>query len=185
MNENPISITTLNDFIFCPVSIYFHALYSDINKMTYYSTDQINGLNAHKSVDEGSYPLANTLKSLDVYCEKYNLIGKIDIYNKATKTLTERKKKVNVIYDGYVFQLYAQCFAMREMGYQIEKMIIHSIDDNKNYPIVLPECNPEMLQKFETLINAINNFDLSNFIQTNGEKCGHCIYSPYCDRSVE
>lgn len=27
--ENPILITWLNDFIFCPVSIYFHSLYKE------------------------------------------------------------------------------------------------------------------------------------------------------------
>lgn len=184
MSENPITITSLNDFIFCPVSIYFHALYSDINKIAYYSTDQTNGLNAHKSIDNKSYPVANTIKSLEVYCEKYNLIGKIDIYNKTTKTLTERKKKVNVIYDGYVFQLYAQYFAMTEMGYDVKRLTIHSIDDNKNYPIKLPENSPELFAKFESTISAIKNFDLSSFNQTNGEKCAHCIYSPYCDRGV-
>ena len=29
MSEQPLSISNLNDFIFCPVSIYFHSL--DIN----------------------------------------------------------------------------------------------------------------------------------------------------------
>lgn len=34
MSETPINITALNDFIFCPLSIYFHLLYDDIDKMT-------------------------------------------------------------------------------------------------------------------------------------------------------
>ena len=29
MSENPILISNLNDFIFCPVSIYFHSLEKD------------------------------------------------------------------------------------------------------------------------------------------------------------
>ena len=33
MSELPLSISNLNDFIFCPVSIYFHGLDSDTDKM--------------------------------------------------------------------------------------------------------------------------------------------------------
>ena len=184
MSENPISISLLNDFIFCPISIYFHSLYSDLDKMTYYSSYQTNGLAAHKSVDDRSYPAANTVKSLEIYSEKYNLIGKIDIYNKATKTLIERKKKVKRIYAGYVFQLYAQYFAMCEAGYKINNLVIHSIDDNKNYYIDLPSENIEMLNAFEKTINDFASFNPSKFVQTNKEKCGNCIYAPYCDREV-
>lgn len=184
MSENPITITSLNDFIFCPVSIYFHGLYGDVEKMSYYSTDQIDGLNAHKSVDNKTYSVAKTIKGLEVYCEKYNLIGKIDVYNESTKTLVERKKKVKVIYDGYIYQLYGQYFAMTEMGYKIEQLVIYSIDDNKSYPIDLPENNKELFEKFESTIRAMQNFDITNFTQENGEKCAHCIYSPYCDRGI-
>ena len=184
MSENPINITNLNDFIFCPVSIYFHSLYADMDRMIYHSTDQTNGINAHKAVDDRSYPVANTIKSLEVYSEKYNLVGKIDIYNKSTKTLTERKKKIKEIYDGYVFQLYAQYFAMIEMGYEVDRLVIHSIDDNKNYDIDLPENNEEAFHKFERTIAEIHRFDINSFSQTNREKCSHCIYCPYCDRGA-
>lgn len=184
MSETPIFITALNDFIFCPVSIYFHSLYDGLDKLTYCSTDQTNGIAAHKSVDNASYSAANTVKSMEVYCEKYNLIGKIDIYNKITKTLTERKKKVKVIYDGYIFQLYAQYFAMSEMGYEVKQLRIHSMDDNKNYPIDLPESNPVMLERFENTVRAMEEFDFDGFVQTNREKCARCIYAPVCDREV-
>lgn len=184
MSETPLNITALNDFIFCPLSIYFHSLYGDMEKLTYQSTDQTNGTNAHRFVDDKSYSISNCIKNLEVYCERYNLIGKIDIYNKSTKSLIECKKKVKQIYDGYIFQLYAQYFAMTEMGYQVEKLVIYSIDDKKNYPINLPESDPEMLKKFENTVNNFENFDFDGFIQINHEKCAHCIYAPYCDREV-
>ncbi len=184
MSENPLNITALNDFVFCPMSIYFHNLYGDMERMTYQSTAQINGAKAHEAVDNKTYSAANTIKSLEVFSEKYNLIGKIDIYNKATKTLIERKKKIKQIYDGYVFQIYAQYFAMLEMGYEVDRLIIHSIDDNKNYPVDLPELNIVMFKKFEKIIDDINSFNMNSFFQTNGEKCKHCIYSPYCDREA-
>lgn len=41
--ENPIAITKLNDFIFCPASIYFHNLFGDTEKIMYQSERQING----------------------------------------------------------------------------------------------------------------------------------------------
>lgn len=184
MSEAPIGITALNDFTFCPLSIYFHSLYGDMDKMIYCSTAQTDGENAHRAVDSKSYPVANTVKGLEVYSEKYNLIGKIDIYNKATKVLTERKKKVKTVYDGYVFQLYAQYFAMTEMGYEIKKLQIHSMDDNKTYQVDLPEQAPEMLKKFENTVAEFENFDFDGFLQTNPKKCANCIYAPYCDRGL-
>lgn len=33
--EDLIKITQINDFIFCPISIYFHSLYGDREKTTY------------------------------------------------------------------------------------------------------------------------------------------------------
>ena len=60
------------------------------------------------------------------------------IYLMLTKTLIERKKKITTIYDGYVFQLYAQYYCLIEMGYLVEKIQFYSFDSNKTYPIKLP-----------------------------------------------
>ncbi|MBQ4511138.1 MAG: type V CRISPR-associated protein Cas4 [Clostridia bacterium] len=183
--ENPISISMLNDFIFCPVSIYFHSLYSGVEKNLYQGKSQINGTKAHETIDNNT--LSNKkdfLYAKEVYCEKYGLIGKIDCYDINSKTLVERKKKVTTVYDGYIYQIYAQYFAMTEMGYDVERLIIHSIDDNKNYNIDLPERNKNMLLKFESVIQQMKDFDMDNFYQTNAEKCKKCIYAPYCDREV-
>ena len=49
--ENPISITMLNDFVFCPVSIYFHNLYQGVEKNLYQGKSQINGTKAHETID--------------------------------------------------------------------------------------------------------------------------------------
>lgn len=50
--EEIILISYLNDFIFCPVSIYFHKLYGAMDKTVYQSTFQINGINAHIQNDK-------------------------------------------------------------------------------------------------------------------------------------
>ncbi len=42
MSEQTIAISQLNDFVFCPVSIYFHQLYYDTETTLYQSKPQIN-----------------------------------------------------------------------------------------------------------------------------------------------
>ena len=140
-----ILITQLNDFIFCPASIYFHMLYGDTERILYQSDKQINGTNAHKTIDDKTYSSKkNILTGLDVYCEEYGLVGKIDMYDSERGLLMERKRTVKRIYDGYVFQVYAQCLALRDMGRPVHKIVIHSITDNRNYEIALPEEDSEM-----------------------------------------
>ncbi len=53
MSEEPIIISNLNDFIFCPVSIYFHSLDEEENILSQDSY-QLNGTNAHKSSDSAT-----------------------------------------------------------------------------------------------------------------------------------
>lgn len=183
--DDCIIISNLNDFIFCPASIYFHNLYGSQDTMTYQNSYQINGTDAHTAVDRGNYSRRkNIMTAVEVYSEKYNLVGKIDIYDGDTKTLTERKRQIKTIYDGYVFQIYAQYFAMKEMGYEIRELRFYSMVDNKVYPIKLPEEDVKMFQKFEETINNIRNFDMDGFIQDNAEKCRKCIYEPSCDRGL-
>lgn len=182
--EEVILISYLNDFIFCPVSIYFYKLYGNLDKDLYQASHQVNGTNAHRTIDNKTYSTRrDILQGIDVYSAKYGIIGKIDVFDIKTGTLTERKRTIKQIYDGYVFQVYAQYFALCEMGYDIKKIIIHSITDNKNYQIKLPNENNQMKERFEKLIMDIHEFNLDNFIQENEEKCKHCIYEPACDRS--
>lgn len=182
--EEIILISYLNDFIFCPVSIYFHKLYGNLNTVLYQNESQLNGTKAHETVDNKTYSTRkNILQGIDVFTEKYGILGKIDVYDINKKTLIERKNKVNKIYDGYVFQVYAQYFALKELGYDVKHIKIHSLKDNKNYKIRIPEKNLEMFQKFEELIFRIRNFDVESFEQNNYEKCKNCIYESACDRS--
>ena len=134
--EDLILISNLNDFIFCPVSIYFHKLYGNQDNLTYQSQYQINGTKAHEKVDNKKYSTRKSVKmALDVYSDEYKIVGKIDLYDEISKTLIERKKFVKKIYDGYIFQLYAQYYAMTEMGYEINHLEVRSLDDNKKYTV--------------------------------------------------
>jgi len=183
--EEPIAISNLNDFIFCPASIYFHNLHDDLTQLLYQTPYQINGSAVHEAIDTGGYSSKkSTLQAISVYSEKYNIIGKIDLFDTKTKTLRERKKKISIIYDGYIFQVYAQYFSLCEMGYDVQKIQLYSYDDNKTHIIPLPKDNPIMQAKFENVINDINNFNLTSFIPDNPEKCRNCVYSPFCDRTL-
>ena len=103
--ENAIPASVLNDFIFCPMSIYFHRLYAERENRIFQGTDQINGTSAHKNVDNGKYSSSkDIITSLDAYSEKYNTTCKIDIFDQQTGMLTERKKK-------YINCLMGLCFS--------------------------------------------------------------------------
>lgn len=181
-----ILITQLNDFTFCPASIYFHMLYGETDRISYQSTKQIDGTAFHRSIDYGTYPAPKgMLLGIDVYCEEYGLVGRIDMLDTAKGILIERKRQVKFLYDGYYFQVYAQCLALREMGYEVKKIRIHSMVDNKNYEIPLPENNPEMFKKFQEIIQQMHVFRLDEFEQTCLEKCRNCIYEPACDRGLK
>ena len=54
MSEQPLAISQLNDFIFCPVSIFFHSLETEENIMVQDSF-QLNETNAHKHSDSAAY----------------------------------------------------------------------------------------------------------------------------------
>lgn len=67
--ENPIIISNLNDFIFCPASIYFHNIYGQHDRRLYQSEKQLNGTKVHKTVDEAKNN-KNVLHAMDVSSEK-------------------------------------------------------------------------------------------------------------------
>ncbi len=183
--EEIITITELNDFIFCPISIYFHNLYGNIEKILYQRERQLSGSAVHKAIDEQKYSSKKAvLQGEMVYSSIYNIIGRIDIFDIETEILAERKNKIEKIYDGYVLQLYAQYFALKEMGYSVKKLKLHSMLDNKNYYIDLPENNKYYLELFENTLNNIRNFNLDTFIPENKKKCINCIYSDLCDRCL-
>ncbi len=49
--DNHIAITALNDFIFCPYSIYLHAVYMGSDEDIYKALPQIKGTIAHSGID--------------------------------------------------------------------------------------------------------------------------------------
>ncbi len=176
-----IRISNINDFLFCPVSIYYHGLMEDADNVQIQSEYQIYGTAAHESIDGGTYSSRrNILQGADVCSLKYGLIGKIDTFDVATGILRERKKHISIVYPGYVFQLYGQYFGLVDAGYVVTAIQLYSMDDNKTHPVLPPEKNPEMLKMFEDVLEQMRSFDVSHYVPENSKKCRRCIYAPLC-----
>jgi CRISPR-associated exonuclease Cas4 len=179
--ESYLCITQLNDFIFCPRSIYFHNVYQEnYSTEMYHKTWQKKGTAAHKAVDEGHYSTKkNILQGITVYSEKYKLLGKIDVFDLNSKTLTERKYSVTAVYDGFRYQVYAQYYALLEMGYDVQFLNIYSKKCNTVYPIEIPGVKEE--EEFEGVIDQIRSYSLDEEFTQNPVKCKKCIYNMLCD----
>ncbi len=179
--ESYIKLSTLNDFIFCPKSIYYHNLYDNYEKKLYQEEAQIAWTIAHEAVDNKTYSSRkDILQWLEVYSEKYWIAGKIDIFHIKEWRLIERKNKIEKIYQGYKYQLWGQMYCLQEMGYNVEKLEFYSMQDNKTYRVYKPSVDEEL--KFLKMLDDYRKFDLlkSNWNQ-NTQKCLRCIYKELCD----
>lgn len=179
-----IAISLLNDFIFCPKSIYFHGLYAKYSGDEYKDTPQIVGTIKHTSIDTQKYSSQKKiLQGTSIFCEQYNIGGKIDVFHVNTGELVERKTKISTIYDGYKYQLWGQYFCLKEMGYEVKKLFFHSLADNKRYEVSIP--NDEERAVFENHLQKIRNFHVENknFV-ANKTKCERCIYAELCDETL-
>ncbi len=174
-------ITQLNDFIFCPRSIFFAGIYREsVSDDLYHQTPQREGLVHHTAIDENKYSTRkDVITGLTVYSEKYRLLGRIDIFDQHKGILTERKYSITAVYPGFRYQLYAQYIALTEMGFSVKELRLYSKKDNKVYPVELPDSNT--LAEFEDVLERIRNFSLYSPFTPNHNKCSHCIYNSLCD----
>ena len=125
--EDYIPISTLNDFIFCPYSIYLHNVYMETDEGLYHATPQTRGKIAHETIDnKKASNRADDLQSLPVMSDEYGLMGKIDIYKGKEHKLIERKYQLRNIFKGQIYQLWAQYLCMKEMGWSGRKPRIKS-----------------------------------------------------------
>tara|TARA_B100001093_G_scaffold178455_2_gene171044 strand:- start:803 stop:1366 length:564 start_codon:yes stop_codon:yes gene_type:complete len=179
--ESYIPITFLNDFSFCPRSIYFHNIYQEnYNENTVHKTWQKEGQAAHKSIDEQSYTSRkDVLQGLSVYSVQYGLMGKIDLFDQRSGVLTERKNSVTAVYPGFRYQIYAQYYSLCEMGYKPRVLRLHSKKSNQAYPISIP--SEVERAEFEQVIQELRDFSLEDPFSQNIAKCRNCIYNPLCD----
>lgn len=181
--ESYIPITWLNDFIFCPYSIYLHNVYGEQHTDVYHSSVQQKGLNHHQNLDRKTYStLKGVLTGLNIFSARYNLMGIIDLFDSNRGFLVERKRQITTVYIGYEYQLYAQYFCMKEMGYIIHELFFFATSTNTKFPLPLP--NAAITADFETHLERVRSFDPFLYQQTNMNKCLNCIYSNLCDKTL-
>jgi CRISPR-associated protein Cas4 len=178
---NYIAISTLNDFIFCPYSIYLHNVYMGGDEELIHAIPQTRGKAAHGTIDSKTYSSRkDEISGLSIFCNELGIAGKIDIYKEKEKLLIERKYQLNTIYQGQIYQLWAQYFCMIEMGYEVEKLAFYAISTNKTFPVNIPnENNKKELNDF---ILEFKRFNPEQPISINANKCAHCIYCALCDK---
>ncbi|MDR3048117.1 MAG: type V CRISPR-associated protein Cas4 [Bacteroidales bacterium] len=180
--EDYITISSLNDFIFCPYSIYLHNVYMGGKEDLYHATPQTQGKAAHATIDEKKYSSKkDEITSLLVFCDELGIAGKIDIYKGKEKLLIERKYKLETIYRGQIYQLWAEYFCMTEMGYEVEKLAFYAISTNKMFPVEIP--TEEDKKELADFILKFNQFNPEDAILINENKCNHCIYCNLCDKT--
>lgn len=179
--EELLQITNINDFLFCPRSLYFGNVFRrSLGNDGFQQVPQKVGLASHRAIDENTYSTRkDVLSGIMVYCEKYALLGRIDVYDGRTKTLMERKWAVSAIWEGFRMQIYAQYLALREMGYEVKFLKLHSKKDNRTYDIPIPLEND--LIRLEEIISNMRSFDFSAPFEPNQKKCANCIYRELCD----
>lgn len=181
--DDYIQLSTLNDFIFCPYSIYLHSVYMESDGDLYKAVPQIKGTLAHQGVDEkkGSTRKSDIM-SLPVYCDELGISGKIDIYKQDKRLLIERKNNLKRIFRGQIYQLWGQFFCLKEMGYEVEQLAFYEISTNKMIPVELPgELGKQELVGYIEQFKRYN--PASTTIQVNPKKCIHCIYCNLCDKT--
>lgn len=177
-----IPISTLNDFIFCPYSIYLHNVYMEADESLYHAVPQTAGRIAHAPTDAGTASsAADVLLALPVYSERFHLMGVIDVYRKAEKKLIERKNNLKHIFQGQIYQLWAQMFCLRDMGYEVESLAFYEITTHKTFPVAIPTPDEEL--QFERFLQQFHQYNPADPLVVNPNKCAHCIYCNICDKT--
>lgn len=179
-----IALSALNDFTFCPYSIYLHNVYDTADDETYKAPPQVKGTMAHTGIDRKSGSTrADDLMGLTVCSEALGIWGKIDLYRRDTHTLIERKNNLRHIYRGQLYQLWAQCFCLLEMGYDVQRLAFYEVSTRTTTPVPLP--GDEERAELADLIDRFRRYDPLNDTSagTAPAKCLHCIYCNLCDKT--
>jgi CRISPR-associated protein Cas4 len=152
-----------------------------VDEELFQATPQTHGKVAHTAIDEKTYSSRkDELTGLSVYCDELGIAGNIDIYKGKEKLLIERKYQLNAIYQGQIYQLWAQYFCMVEMGYEVEKLAFYTISTNKMFPLEIPSA--ENKKELSDFILKFKQFNPEMPVVINTNKCEHCIYCGLCDK---
>lgn len=156
----------------------------ETDESMYHATPQTKGRVAHATVDNKTASnRADDILSLPVYSEEYGLMGKIDVYKRKEKKLIERKYQLKQIYQGQIYQLWAQMFCLKEMGYEVDSLAFYETSANRMIPVAMP--TEQEVSNFRNFLQNFRSFDPSSSFSINSNKCRHCIYCNLCDKTAE
>ena len=100
------------------------------------------------------------------------------------KKLIERKYQLKQIFQGHIYQLWAQMLCLREMGHNVESLAFYETSTNKTIPVAMPSETD--IQKFKEFITRFRYFNpASDTFRINPNKCSHCIYCNLCDKTTQ
>lgn len=180
--ETFLPITYLNDFVFCPYSIYLHQVFDENNEVVYSASPQQKGKSAHDHIDNVKPKnLRSVIKGAYVISNKLGVYGKLDTYYPESEKLVESKFQIKTVYRGYYYQLWAQFFSLIEMGFGVKEISLFSIKNRKSFPIKLP--GKKEFEELRAHIRKIARFDFEAEMKVNQVKCQHCIYAALCDKT--
>lgn len=175
--EPIIAISTINDFLYCPRSLYMHIAAGDIDPKSYHDKPQTRGNEVHAAVDEQRYSnRKEILQNISIYSEELQIQGKLDTFDTKTGELIERKANIQKIYEGNLMQLYSEYFCLQEMGYKPKKIAFYSMLTNKKYPVELPGDKEK--QRLKQIIADMQNFTPEQLLAHHCPNCDNNIYSP-------
>ncbi|MFN3916989.1 MAG: type V CRISPR-associated protein Cas4 [Flavobacteriales bacterium] len=180
--ETYLPISYLNDFVFCPYSIYLHQVFDSSREEVYSASPQQVGKTAHNTIDDDKRKQRNeVLSGVYIISNRLGVYGKIDQYFVKEQKLVERKFMLKTIYRGYYYQIWAQYIALEEMGYPVDSLFFHSIKNNNRIRVAKP--TKEEVEELRQHIRKIARFDFETQLNVNPEKCKHCIYASLCDKT--
>lgn len=178
-----IPISYLNDFLFCPYSIYLHRIYSGTEEETVHAVPQIAGTRAHDDLEHRRAGTPALVQSLPVYSETLGIHGVIDELDTASGTLTEYKNKITAVFPGQKMQLYSQYFCLTEIGYEVNAVRLVEIASGKEFPLPVP--NDRDREELAALAEHIRKWNPDREIPVNPNKCRKCIYCALCEKTEE
>lgn len=150
----------------------------------YHAFPQVRGRIVHESLDSRKYSTRKSdITGLSVFSETLGVMGKIDLYKSDICQLVERKYSISQIFRGQLYQLWAEYYCMVEMGYSVKSLAFYEISKNRTIPVNLPGL--EERYELENMIDSFRSYVPSKIIETNPNKCRHCIYINLCDKTDE
>ena len=178
--EEYIPITHLNDFLFCPYSIYLHNVYQGAEDQAVKAAPQLSGTKAHKRKEE-STPDGALMLSMPVLSEELGIYGIIDEYDPLGGVLTEYKNHINKVFEGQLVQVQSQAICLAEMEYTLKALRLADLSTGRTVPVRLPTEADR--QRIKELIGRYKSWSPENRLEVNPAKCRKCIYSALCDKS--